>query len=152
MEFHIRRQELKQRAFTGTIYCGATDDLNIYRHEIDIRPPGVFGLKSFTSTSQDPFVALNFSLRTRLTDGQKHVLFIFKITESSATIFGVSDVSEYPHEQEVLILPGNLFIVEDIHEQFHPLITKIYLNHINISISFIQTIKQTVCSGKKSVL
>jgi hypothetical protein len=155
IEFHIRHQELKQRAYTGTTYRGATlsnNDLIIYRHALDIQPSGVLGFKSFTSTSQDPLIALNFALKTPLNEGQKHVLFIFEIMEASPTIFGISDISKYPQEQEVLILPGNLFIVTKIGEQLHPSITKIYLRHINIPISFTKKIKQTMRSGKRSLL
>ncbi len=70
----------------------------------------------------------------------------------SGTIFGVDDVSIYGHEQKVLILPGNLFIVTKIEEQLHPPITKIYLTHWNTSISFWKKIKQIIRAGKRSVL
>jgi hypothetical protein len=155
IEFHLRHQELKERAFTGKVYRGGTipiDDLVIYQHALDTQPTGVLGFKSFTSTSRDPLVALNFALRTPANANEKHVLFIFEIMEVSPTIFAVSDISEYPQEQEVLILPGNLFIVTKIQEQLHPPITKIYLTHWNISISFWKKIKQTIRAGKTSVL
>jgi hypothetical protein len=155
IEFHLRRQELKQRAFAGTVYRGGTipiDDLAIYQHALDIQPTGVLGFKSFTSTSRDPLVALNFALKTPANANEKHVLFVFEIMEVSPTIFGISDISEYPQEQEVLILPGNLFIVTKIQEQAHPSITKIYLTHWNISISFWEKIKQTIRAGKTRVL
>jgi hypothetical protein len=155
IEFHIRHQELKQRAFTGTVYRGATisiNDLIIYQHAMESNPSGVLGFRSFTSTSRDIFVALKFALHNPLNEGQKHVLFIFEIREKSPTIFGVDDVSIYGHEQEVLILPGNLFTVTKIEEQLHPPITKIYLSHWKISISFWSKIKQTIQAGKKSVL
>jgi hypothetical protein len=155
IEFHIRHQELKHRAFTGTVHRGATipdDGLAIYRHAMESKPSGVICLKAFTSTSRDVLVALNFAFLNPLNEGQKHVLFIFEIMEVSPTIFGVDDVSIYGHEQEVLILPGNLFIVTKIEEQLHPPITKIYLTHWNTSISFWKKIKQTIVAGRKSVL
>jgi hypothetical protein len=155
IEFHIRHQELKQRAFTGIIYRGATiaiNDLAVYQHAINSNPPGVIGLKAFTSTSQDPHIALNFALSHPLNEDEKHVLFIFEILEATPTIFGVDDVSEFKCEQEVLILPGNLFTVTKIDEQFNPDITKIYLSHLEVSISFWEKIKQTIRAGKKSVL
>jgi len=155
IEFHIRHQELKQRAFIGTVYRGATipyDGLAIYQHAMESKPSGVICLKAFTSTSRDIFVALKFALKTPSNENEKHVLFIFEIMEVSPAIFGVDDVSIYGHEQEVLILPGNLFIVTKIEEQLHPPITKIYLTHWNTSISFWKKIKQTIRAGKKSVL
>ena len=57
IEFHIRHQELKQRAFTGIIYRGATiavNDFAVYQHAMNSDPPGVIGLKAFTSASRDP--------------------------------------------------------------------------------------------------
>jgi hypothetical protein len=87
-----------------------------------------------------------------LNEGEKHVLFIFEITEATPTIFGVEDVSDFKYEQEVLILPGNLFTVTHIEEKLHPPITKIYLSHWNMSISFWEKIKQTIRAGRKSVL
>ena len=155
IEFHIRGDELKRRTFIGTTYRGATmpeNDLLIYQKLSESTPPGVLGLKAFTSTSRDPLVALEFALKTPLEDGKKHVLFVFEISEVSPTIFGVDDVSDYGHEQEVLILPGNLFIVTKIEEKKYPPITRIYLKHWNISISFWTKIKQTIRAGRKGVL
>jgi hypothetical protein len=154
IEFYIRHQELRQRAFTGIVYRGATiatDDLPIYYHALDIQPPGVLGFKSFTSASKDPLIALKYLLRTPSNENEKYVLFIFEIMEVSSTIFGVDDISEYPHEQEVIILPGNLFIVVNIEEHVQPPIIKIYLRHVNIPISFFQKIKQTRRSTTRSV-
>ena len=155
IEFHIRGYELKHRTFVGITYRGATmpsTDLDIYQQLSESTPPGVIGLRAFTSTSRDPLVALQFALRTPLHDGKKHVLFVFEITEPSPTIFGVDDVSDYAHEQEVLILPGNLFTVTRVEEQRYPSITRIYLKHWNTSISFWRKIKQTIRAGRKSVL
>jgi hypothetical protein len=155
IEFYIHRQELKQRLFTGTTYRGATvsaDGLVIYKQAVESKPPGVLGLKAFTSTSRDLFVALKFAFRTPLEDGKKRVIFVFEIIEASPTIFGIDDVSIYHHEQEVLILPGNLFIVTKVEEQANPPMTKIYLKHWNTPISFWKKIKQTIRAGRISVL
>lgn len=155
IEFHIRGCELKHRTFVGITYRGATMsviDLDIYRKLSESTPPGVLGFRAFTSTSRDPLVALQFALRTQLDDGKKNVLFVFEIPESSPSIFGIDDVSDYAHEQEVLILPGNLFIVTRVEEQRYPPITRIYLTHWNTSISFWRKIKQTIRAGRKSIL
>jgi hypothetical protein len=155
IEFYIRRQELKQRSFTGITYRGATlpaNDLVIYKRAAESNPPGVLGLKAFTSTSRDPLVALQFALRTRLEDGKRHVIFVYEIMEPSPTIFGVDDISIYKHEQEVLILPGNLFTVTKVKEQAYPPITRIYLKHWYTPISFWKKIKQTIRAGRVSVL
>jgi hypothetical protein len=155
IEFYIRRQELKHRRFTGTTYRGVTlpaNDLVIYTRAAESNPPGVLGLKTFTSTSRDPLVALKFAFHTPLEDGKKHVIFVFEILEATPTIFGVDDVSIYEHEQEVLILPGNLFTVTRVQEQANPPITRIYLKHWYTPISFWKKIKQTIRAGRVSVL
>jgi hypothetical protein len=155
IEFHIHHHELKQRAFTGTVYRGATIPigyLSIYRRAIESKPRGVLGLKAFTSTSRDPLVALDFAFRGSPGEDKKHALFVFEIMETSPTIFGVDDISIYGHEQEVLILPGNLFTVTKIEEQLNPPITKVYLKHWNTPISFWEKIRQTIRAGKKNVL
>jgi hypothetical protein len=154
-EFYIRRQELKRRAYTGTVYRGATmpvGDLVIYQHSMDSKPPGVIGLKAFTSTSRDALIALEFAFKGPPDEGQEHVIFVFEILEPSATIFGIDDISVYGHEQEVLILPGNLFTVTKIQKDPNLPFTKIYLKHWKTSISFWKKIKQTMRAGKTPVI
>ena len=155
IEFYIRRHELKHRRFIGTTYRGATvsaNDLSVYKQAAESNPPGVLGLKAFTSTSRDPLIALKFAFRNPLEDGKRHVIFVFEIREPSPTIFGIDDISEYSHEQEVLILPGNLFIVTRVEEQANPPITRIYLRHWYTPVSFWKKIKQTIRAGRISVL
>ncbi|CAF3226614.1 unnamed protein product [Rotaria sp. Silwood2] len=155
IEFHLRRHELKHRAFTGTVYRGATVpavDLTIYEQALASDPPGILGLKTFTSTSTDPLVALAFAVQQPPTIDQKSVLFVFEIREVTPTIIGVEDVSSFIQEHEVLILPGNLFIVTGIEEEQFLKVTKIYLHYWHVSVSFWKKLKQTVRSGKKTVL
>ena len=154
-EFYLRRDELKKRAFTGTVYRGAsmsTADLEIYRRALASMPAGVLGLKTFTSTSRDILVALNFAFNTPPVADQEHVIFVFEISQVTSMIFAVQDISVFGQEQEVLILPGNLFIVTRIEKQDHPSVTKVYLNHWHVPISFWKKIKQTFRAGRKSVL
>lgn len=64
MEFYLRKNELKQRAFTGTVYCGATltiADIAIYESALTNHSTAVIALKAFTSTSRDPLVTLDFA-------------------------------------------------------------------------------------------
>ena len=155
IEFQLKRKQLKQRAYTGTVYRGATlpvDSLTIYEHALASTPHGVLGLKAFTSTSIDPLVALAFAIKVPPNDGFKNVLFVFEISEASSSIFGVEDISVFGHEREVLILPGNLFIVTQIEERDDFKITEIHLRHWNVSISFMKKLKQTFRSGSKSVI
>jgi hypothetical protein len=153
LEFYIHRRELKQRAFTGTVYRGATlraADLTVYERARFSDPPGVLGLKAFTSTSTDPLVALRFATKNQPTDDQKNVLFVFEILKATSTIFGIEDVSQFTQEHEVLILPGNLFVVKNIQEDLGLKVTTIYLRHWHVPVSFWAKMKQTFRAGKKS--
>ncbi|CAF1365198.1 unnamed protein product [Rotaria sp. Silwood1] len=155
MEFYLKRKELKQRAFTGTIYRGATlsvDDVAVYESALKNDSTAVLGLKAFTSTSIDPLIALSFAMKTPIGEGQKHVLFVFEINKVSSTIFAIEDISIYGQEREVLILPGSLFVVTDIQENTELQITQIVLRHWKVSFSFMTKLKQTFRSGKKSVI
>ncbi len=154
-EFHIHRSELKQRAFTGTVYRGATfpvADLTVYETAQSSDPPGVLGLKAMTSTSTDPLVALRFATKNPPTIDKKNVLFVFEILKATSTIFGIEDVSQYIQEHEVLILPGNLFFVTGIREDQSLKVTTIYLRHWNVPVTFWAKIKQTLKAGKRSTI
>jgi hypothetical protein len=154
-EFHLHRDELTKRAFTGIVYRGATmstADLNLYRCAHSSRPVGVVGLKTFTSTSRDCLVALNFAFNTAPAVDQENVIFVFDISQATPMIFAVDDVSVFGHEKEVLMLPGNLFTVTRIEKQDHPSVTKVYLKHWNVPVSFWKKIRQTFRAGRKSVL
>ncbi|CAF0737468.1 unnamed protein product [Adineta steineri] len=155
LEFHTHHHELKKRAFTGIIYRGATlsiTDLMVYERARFSAPSGVLGLKAFTSTSTDPLVALVFATRNPPTDDKKNVLFIFEVLKVTPTIFGIEDISQYTHEHEVLVLPGNLFIVTNIQEDRNLKVTKIYLRHWNVPITFWAKLKHTFQAGQTNVL
>ncbi|CAF3307506.1 unnamed protein product [Rotaria sp. Silwood2] len=155
MEFYLKRKELKQRAFTGTVYRGATlsvDDVAVYELALLNDSTAVLGLKAFTSTSIDPLIALGFAMKNPIVEGQKHVLFVFEIDKVSSTIFAIEDISIYGQEREVLILPGTLFVVTDVQENIDLQVTQIVLRHWKVSFSFMTKLKQTLRSGKKSVI
>ncbi|UJR17639.1 hypothetical protein I4U23_004535 [Adineta vaga] len=155
LEFYIRHHELRQRSFIGTVYRGATlseNDLTVYKHAMSSDPPGVLGLKAFTSTSIDPLVALRFANNNPSTDGHKNVLFVFEIQKVTSTIFGIEDISQFIQEREVLILPSNLFIVTNIQEHLDIHITKIHLRHWHVPVRFWTKMKQTLHAGRKSVI
>ncbi|CAF2394417.1 unnamed protein product [Rotaria sp. Silwood2] len=155
LEFFIYRHELKQRAFTGTVYRGATlpeADLAVYEQAWLSNPSGALGLKAFTSTSTDPLVALRYATLNPPAAGHKNVLFVFEIQKITPTIFGIEDISRYIQEHEVLILPGNLFIVTNIQEDPGLHVITINLRHWHVPVSFWDRIKQTCHAGRKSTL
>ncbi|CAM4939572.1 unnamed protein product [Rotaria socialis] len=154
MEFCLKRNELKQLAFIGTSYRGATlavADIAVYRSALQNSSTPVLGLKAFTSTSIDPLIALSFAMKNPISQDERHVLFVFEVTKASSTIFGIENISIYTQEREVLILPGTLFVVVDVQEKVDLNITQIVLRHWKVSFSFMTKLKQTFRSGKKPV-
>jgi hypothetical protein len=155
MEFYLKREQLKQRAFTGITFRGATltcDDIAVYRSAVHNNSTAVLAFKAFTSTSTDPFVALGFAMQNPIDERQKHVVFVFEIDKVSSTIFSIEDISIYGHEREVLILPGTLFVVTEVQEDTELNVTQIVLRHRQVSFSFMTKLKQTFISGNKSVI
>ncbi|CAF4822505.1 unnamed protein product, partial [Rotaria socialis] len=66
MEFFMRRDELKQRAYTGIAYRGITlsiNELDNYKRAVRNESKGVLNFKSFSSASRDPMIALRFATK-----------------------------------------------------------------------------------------
>ncbi|CAF1121537.1 unnamed protein product [Adineta steineri] len=163
IEFHLRSDELAERCFLGTVYRGATMDssqLLLYEKALENKPRGVITFRAFTSTSEDKDVALNFLLRASpLESHQIRVLYIIKTEVKSPTIVGIADVSEYPHEEEVLFMPGNLFIVKKLvkdvtvctRKQECLTVTEIHLEYLHIPVSLWKKLLHTYRSANNSV-
>jgi hypothetical protein len=161
IEFHIRSDELEKRSYLGTVYRGATiklDELSLYEKVCENKPRGVITFKAFTSTSEDKNIALGFITDNPPKEHQVGVLFIFKIKEKSPTIVGIADVSDYKAEKEILIMPGNLFIVKeivkdvviDINKKKSLTITEIHLEYLHIPVSFWKKLLHTYQSAMKN--
>ena len=154
IEFLIHRRELKQRAYVGTTYRGAKISMAAlanYKRALHTQPRGVLGLKTFTSTSIDRFIAMEFA-NVSINDDECSVLFVFQINRVSSCVFAIEDISFFEREREVLILPGTLFVVAQVEEHADPKLVEIHLHYWHVPISFIQKLKQTIRSGSKSVL
>ncbi|CAF1170322.1 unnamed protein product [Adineta steineri] len=164
IEFHLRSDELAERRFLGTVYRGATinsSDLLLYEKALETKPRGVITFKAFTSTSEDINIALKFMLNSDkpFESHQIRVLYIIKTEVKSPTIVGIADVSEYPHEEEVLFMPGNLFVVKKLvkdvtvytEEQKCLTVTEIHLEYLHIPISFWKKLLHTYRSANNSV-
>ncbi|CAF3541537.1 unnamed protein product [Rotaria sp. Silwood2] len=155
IEFLIHRHELKQRTFTGMTYRGAKiskAELSNYKGVLNSQSGGILGLKTFTSTSIDRCVALEFIAKSSINDHECNVLFVFDIDRISSTIFAIEDISVFGQEREVLILPGTLFVVTRVEEQIGFKLIEIHLRYWHTSISFFQKLKQTARSGAKTVI
>ncbi len=82
IEFHIRGDELEKRSYIGTVYRGATinlSELSLYEKVYKNKPRGVIAFKSFTSTSEDKDIALQFIIDNPPKEHQIGVLFIIEI-------------------------------------------------------------------------
>jgi hypothetical protein len=160
IEFHIRSDELEKRSYVGTVYRGATmksSEISSYEKVCENKPRGVIAFKAFTSTSQDDNVALQFIADYPPKEHEVGVLFIIKIKRKSPTIMGIADVSEHENEKEILIMPGNLFVVNKIDKDVVAhidrktlTITKIYLEYLHIPVSFWKKLLHTYRSATKN--
>ena len=164
MEFHIRANQALKRSFNGShpVYRGATlkrSDLSIYRSALASKPPGVIMFRAFTSTSESKEIALKFVKQDKFEKDQVAVLFVIEVKVKSSTIIGISDVSDFREEEEILFMPGNLFIVTNIidgksilndEEENVPLI-EVYLEYLHVPISFWKKLRHTWRSATNSV-
>ena len=75
--------------------------------------------KSFQSTSKSWKIAKGFACPEEPRAGRKSVILIFTITDPRSAL-SIEDISEFQREEEVLIVPGTLFIVEEINESEVP--------------------------------
>jgi hypothetical protein len=162
IEFHIRGAELADRAFIGTAYRGATIDsnaLSVYEQAYEKKPRGVVIFKSFTSTSEDKYVALDFISKKPLERHQTNVLYIIVTKVKSPTIIGIANVSDYQDEQEILFMPGNLFVVKKLvkdvtvytKDQKRIILTEVHLEYLHIPVSFWRKLVHTYRSANNSV-
>ena len=162
MEFHIRSEELEQRSYLGSTYRGGTlklSDIPLYEKVFEHKPRGVIAFRAFTSTSVKQNIALSFINKYPPKQDEAGVLFIFEIKTKTPTIVNISNASEYPGESEVLILPGNLFIIKNIKKDVqHPYekkiltVTEIYLEYLHIPVSFRKKFMHTIHSARKDAV
>ncbi|CAF0881970.1 unnamed protein product [Rotaria sp. Silwood1] len=75
--------------------------------------------KSFQSTSKSWKIAKGFAYPAEPKPGRLPVILIFTITDRRSAL-SIEDISDYQGEDEVLVLPGTLFIVSNINEDQIP--------------------------------
>ncbi len=83
---------------------GTEHDLAIYKVDKLIFP------KTLTSTSQNPAVAMLFAMHSQ---ERLAIICIYNITVKQLAL-DIHTISEFPEEEEVLLLPGFPFIVTRI--------------------------------------
>ena len=159
MEFYIHRDQLEERSYLGKVYRGGAfnvSDLSIYEQAINQKHRSVIGFNTFTSTSETKDVALNFIIKNPPGQDQLTMLLVITIKELSPTIIGIADLSVFEDEEEVLIMPGNLFTVQKIkkdviHQRLGPErpVTEIHLEQHHLSVSFGKKLLHTIRSARK---
>jgi hypothetical protein len=150
-EFEMKSDQLEKRAFTGETFRGASMseiELEVYEQlTTSTRKKGVLATKTFTSTSRKREEAMSFANENAKDNKQKRVLLVYNIPKPCNTIFCVADVSQFPGEEEVLIIPGNLFKVCCVDKL--PDLTEIHLEHINTKISTFKKLSHTIKSSRE---
>jgi hypothetical protein len=147
-EFNMKSDQLEKRAYAGQTFRGVSmndSDVEVYEELTINNKKGIIATKTFTSTSKNKKVALKFAKAKR--KEHKPVLFVFNIPNPCNTIVSVKNISRYPQEEEVLIIPGNLFRVERVAK--NPDLTEIHLEHMNVKISFYKKITQTIKAARQ---
>ncbi|CAF3072284.1 unnamed protein product [Rotaria socialis] len=143
-EFSMKNDTLAQHAFVGKSYRGirmSQSTIERYKKLAELGKNGIIATKTFTSTSKIDTEALRFIEKSK-NKQERPVLFIFNIWHPCKTIIDVTEVSCYPEEEEVLIIPGNLFRICSVTEK--PELTEIRLEQKKINISTFRKIRHTL--------
>jgi hypothetical protein len=119
IELYSRLSALEERAFKGgTTYRGARmtdDDIKAYRWAENDKGR-MIEIKKMTSTSLKEDMAIHFA--TKYPAGDKHyVLCVLEFPDVCYTAIDLNmdkPITKYPHEEEILLLPGTLFEVQEV--------------------------------------
>jgi hypothetical protein len=111
----------RNRAFEHFRYSGETyRGMEITQSDFAQYKPGVaLANKSFQSTSKSWKIAKGFACPSQPTPGRLPVVIIFTIIDRRSAL-SIEEISEFQNEQEVLIIPGTLFIVTDVNRDEIP--------------------------------
>jgi hypothetical protein len=164
MEFLIRSEQLESRIFIGPTYRGAAiscGEIRVYEQALNNKRHSVLAFNSFTSTSENIEIALDFMCSGPPKDNKVYVLFIITVNDKSTNIFSISDVSEHPKEKEVLVMPGTLFVITDMtpnvsyelqESKKTVTCTEIRLTYHHIPMSFWKKFRHTIKSARSEAL
>lgn len=112
---------LKNPAFEPYRYSGQTfRGMQITEADFaQYKPNIVLANKSFQSTSKSWKIAKSFACPSKPMPGRLSVVCIFTILDRRSAL-SIETISEYQKEEEVLIVPGTLFIVTNINQEQIP--------------------------------
>ena len=94
-----------------------------------------------------------------LENDQIYILYVIEIKIKTPTIIGIADISEFPDEKEILIMPGNLFVVKNLvkdvavrtRDQQNIKLTEIHLEYLHTPVSLWRKLLHTYRSAKNTV-
>jgi hypothetical protein len=112
----MKNPALQPYRYSGVTYRGMV----INRDALKQYKPGVvLTNKAFQSTSKSKDVALRFAQPREPTIGKVSVIIRYDIHDKESAL-DIQTLSEFPEEKEVLMVPGSLFIVNDINTNMGP--------------------------------
>ena len=118
------------KSYGGKTYRGITmtkDDLLQYTIN------SIVVQKTFSSSSKNPAVARKFARQSE--GGNVTALFTFVLDYSNAVCVDLQDMSAFPEEEEVLILPLSIFIVSNVNRNTADGFTEIELRAFSATAS-----------------
>ncbi|CAF0734708.1 unnamed protein product [Adineta steineri] len=148
VEIYSQLQNLKGRFFQGKSYRGlsmATEDIDEYKWGIHNQET-LIEIKTLTSTSVDPKVAYEFARGQKANNTNSHrVICEFHFDRQCSTAIDLRHhadknllcLSAYADEAEVLVLPGTLFKVHDVHQEKETSRYTIVLKNIHVPLDII---------------
>lgn len=143
-EFDLREAELSRFGFTGETYRGTSmspSDVAYYRKVSEQNPKWFMAPRSFQSTSMKRSKAMEF-VHMKKGKGKDVGLMVFHMPVACSTIFAVKEISAFPAEEEVLIIPGNLFTIMKVTQcQDDPTLPEVHLEHVKRDISFFKKLR-----------
>ncbi len=121
IELYSHLSLLQERAFKGgKTYRGLSmtdDSVNCYRWAAKNKGR-MIEIKTMTSTSLEEETAIFFAKKNAVAGSGKHcVLFMLEFPDVCYTAIDLNmgeSLSRYPHEKEILLLPGTLFEVREV--------------------------------------
>jgi hypothetical protein len=112
----MRNPAFKNYYFRGTTYRG----MQVTSSQIEQYEVGVaLANKAFQSTSRSKAFALTFACPEERKHGTKPVIIIYTILDPKSAL-NIESLSEYPEEEEVLLVPGTLFITDSVNKSREP--------------------------------
>jgi hypothetical protein len=148
VEIYSQLQNLKDRFFQGQSYRGlsmATKDIDEYKWGTHNQGT-LIEIKTLTSTSVNPEVAYEFARGKKTNNTNTHrVICEFHFDHPCSTAIDLRRhadknllcLSAYENEAEVLVLPGTLFKVHDVHQEKDTGRYTIVLKNIHVPLNII---------------